>query len=103
LARSIAIREVPYRGDVVALNNADAEFIAAARSDVAALLAALKEARAEVRRLGSVVDEYREVIDLHHADFVKIKGLARVAIDCEYDVYDPTWALAVREIDRIVR
>lgn len=37
-ARDIAVREVPYRGDVVRLDNADAEFIAHSRADIDALI-----------------------------------------------------------------
>jgi hypothetical protein len=51
LARSIAVREVPYRRDVVALDNADARFIAAARQDVADLLAEVERYRELCRRL----------------------------------------------------
>lgn len=43
--RDIAVREVPYRDDVVALDNADAEFIAHARTDVPALVAEVERLR----------------------------------------------------------
>jgi hypothetical protein len=92
----------PYRHPVLAdmVPPSDAEFIAHARQDVPALIA-------EVRRLGEVIDEYREVIEAHHADFraVKVqaaKGLqAPTALDCPGQV---EWARrALTEIDRIVR
>lgn len=48
-ARDIAVREVPYRGDVVRLDNADAEFIAHARADINWLV---DEAEALRRQIG---------------------------------------------------
>ncbi len=50
---------------------------------------------AEVRRL-------QEAIDLHHADFVRIKAIVTAAIRHQDDDYGPAW-VAVHEIDRIVR
>lgn len=46
-ARDIAVRERPYRGDIVRLENADAEFIAHSRADVEALVAEVERLRAE--------------------------------------------------------
>lgn len=42
-----AVREVPYRTDVVRVDHPDAEFIAAARTDVPALVAEVERLRAE--------------------------------------------------------
>ena len=47
-ARDIAVREKPYRDDVAALDNADAAFIAAARTDVPALVAEVERLRAYI-------------------------------------------------------
>ena len=44
-AVDIAVLEVPYRDDVVALRNADAEFIAHSRADVEALIAEVERLR----------------------------------------------------------
>jgi hypothetical protein len=78
----------------------DAEFIAHARSDVPALIA-------EVRRLGGVVDEYKEVIEAHHADFRAVKVQAAKGLQCPTALDCPAqveWTRrALTEIDRIVR
>lgn len=62
---------------------------------------------ATIGHLHEVIDEYREVIDLHHADFRAVKqavtrGLqAPTALDCPGQV---GWARkALAEIDGIVR
>jgi hypothetical protein len=60
----------------------------------------------EVERLGSVVDDYKEVIELHHADFLKIKKIASDAVatwPTETYTHGVFLADALREIDRIVR
>jgi hypothetical protein len=61
----------------------------------------------EVARLGKVIDEYKEVIDLHHADFRAVKiavkeGLQTpTALDCAAQV---EWKnRALEKIDGIVR
>lgn len=61
----------------------------------------------EIRRLDGVINEYQEVIDLHHADFQKIKRVAQrglqapTALNCAAQV---EWMRnAFYEIDRIVR
>lgn len=49
-ARDITVREVPYRDDVIRLDNADAEFIAHARTDVPALVAEVERLRVALWR-----------------------------------------------------
>jgi len=53
-ARDIAVREVDYRGDIVALDNADAEFIAQSRADIDWLLAEVNRLRDEKAELGRI-------------------------------------------------
>lgn len=74
------------------INDADAEFIAAARTDVPALCDALEAAHAEVERL-------REL-----ADFARLLGPARMVLDrCAEGVANPSEAadMAQRIVDLI--
>ncbi len=56
-ANQWAMREVPYRNDVASIAHPDAHFIAAARSDVPALLAYIAELEDQARGGRTVVDE----------------------------------------------
>lgn len=51
------VRERPYRADVAGTTHPDAEFIAAARADVPALLAEVDRLRAEVERLDALLTQ----------------------------------------------
>ena len=44
-ASELAVREVPYRDDIIDIDHPDARFIARARTDIPALLAELRAAR----------------------------------------------------------
>jgi hypothetical protein len=89
-ATDVAVREVPYRDDIIAMNNPDAEFIAHARTDVPALAAELRSTRVERdENLANV----RRIDDLRIADTARLQRELDAALVARDEL-----AFAVRDL-----
>ena len=78
VAPGAATRDDPkvYRADITGIRHPDAEFIAAARTDIPALLAALDEARAEAERYRGMFERCLESENRAQADLAVAEARA---------------------------